>query len=389
MLMMLTFIGVTKILFFILAAFVAATLTSSLVDAAAVPVFATPFVYNPYGTNSAIEISYDEFFIGEGSVKGSIPIDSTVGNDKIIVTYLSIGAYNQGILDSIWNRPVTDLEYIEYSFKVEACPGTATACPEQFYLNVYTRSDSSVTDYFSCRYDFLPSAGGAEGGDWTTVKFELSTTADRATPRADTAGCPGGDLSLQNAADGNYVLGSHEQLSPPNSAQIFSLNMGDTSLNDKGLAGYFDKVVLKLKDEVIPREFDLGEPHYVNANVGDDNNDGSILSPFQSIQAGINASLPHQIIYVNAGTYEEHISIEKPITLVGPNTGIEGYNTDRNPEAVITFPEGITDNYTTLVYVGADDVNREIKIYDVVQNTEITWKWNKVVDNRDLHKLMS
>jgi hypothetical protein len=118
---------------------------------------------------------------------------------------------------------------------------------------VYTRSDESVTAFYSCRYDFVPSTGGEVGGEWTTLRFDINTLADNAVPRPSTAGCAG--TTLQDAADANYVLGTNEQY-PPNTGQIFALNMGDTSGSDIGLVGYFDRIIVKMKDEDA-RVFDL------------------------------------------------------------------------------------------------------------------------------------
>jgi hypothetical protein len=209
--------------------------------------FSAPFQYALNGANATLQFTTDESLLGDGSLLGSIPNDSTDRFDKVILTYIS-SPYIQGVNNELWNRPVSDFEYIEYSFKVGACSGVETSCPEQFYLNVYTRPDASVTDFYSCRYDFVPSVGGTVGDDWTTLRFDISTTADDAVSRRDTAGCPPGDKTLQNAADNNYVLGTNEQY-PSNTGQIFSLNMGDTSLNDVGLVGYFDAIVVKMKDE--------------------------------------------------------------------------------------------------------------------------------------------
>lgn len=216
--------------------------------------FSAPFQYALNGENATLQFTTDESLLGEGSLKGSIPNDTTDRFDKMILTYIS-SPYVQNVTNELWNRPVSDLEYIEYSFKAEACRGVETSCPEQFYLNVYTRSEASVTDFYSCRYDFVPSTGGAVGGDWTTIRFDISTVADNAVSRSGTAGCPPGDKTLQNAADSGYVLGTNEQY-PANTGQIFALNMGDTSLNDAGLVGYFDVIVVKLQGEDA-RVFDL------------------------------------------------------------------------------------------------------------------------------------
>jgi hypothetical protein len=165
-------------------------------------------------TDDTLQFTTDEALLGNGPFKGSIPSGSTDPADKVVLSYLS-APFIQNVNDELWNRPVSDFEYIEYAlFKVDACDGTKTSCPKQFYLNVYTRSD---------------------------------------------APCPSGDKTLlQNAADNNYVLGTNDQfpMPPGGAGLIFSLNMGDSSISDAGLSGYFDAVVVKLQGEDA-RVFDL------------------------------------------------------------------------------------------------------------------------------------
>ncbi|MFZ4741857.1 MAG: DUF1565 domain-containing protein, partial [Bacteroidales bacterium] len=64
--------------------------------------------------------------------------------------------------------------------------------------------------------------------------------------------------------------------------------------------------------------------------------------PFLTIQYAITAAAAGDVINVAAGTYEELIVIDKPITLNGPNATIAG-NGSRVPEAVIQFPAGAAD----------------------------------------------
>lgn len=218
--------------------------------------FSAPFQYALNGISGQLQfVTTDESLIGKGSLKGSIPSDSTDGADKVILTYMSSN-YIAGVNNELWNRPVSDFEYIEYSFKVDACKAPNTACPEQFYLNVYTRSSASITDFYGCRYDFVPATGGVVGGDWTTVRVEIGDSATNAQDGSGTDKCPiSGPDTLQNAADNGYVLGTNAQ-SPLNIGQIFALNMGDSSTNDNGLIGYFDQIVVKLQGQD-PLVFDL------------------------------------------------------------------------------------------------------------------------------------
>ncbi len=59
---------------------------------------------------------------------------------------------------------------------------------------------------------------------------------------------------------------------------------------------------------------------YVDDNNTDGPWDGSNLYPFQSIQTGIDAADPGDIVFVYAGVYIESVTINKPLTLKGENT---------------------------------------------------------------------
>jgi hypothetical protein len=57
--------------------------------------------------------------------------------------------------------------------------------------------------------------------------------------------------------------------------------------------------------------------------------------PFTSIQAAINAASPGGTVTVGAGTYNEAITINKPLSLVGANVGINPVTSARGAESII------------------------------------------------------
>ena len=63
-------------------------------------------------------------------------------------------------------------------------------------------------------------------------------------------------------------------------------------------------------------------------------------------------------VYVQAGTYEELLTIDKPLTLSGPNAGISAGVTPgtRVDEATVTFPAGLTADENYLVTITSDNV---------------------------------
>jgi len=78
---------------------------------------------------------------------------------------------------------------------------------------------------------------------------------------------------------------------------------------------------------------------------------------FSTIQAAIDAptTVAGDVITVAAGTYAETLTIDKQVTLLGPNSEINPNTGTRVGEAVIVYPAGITAD-TDLVSVSADGV---------------------------------
>lgn len=78
----------------------------------------------------------------------------------------------------------------------------------------------------------------------------------------------------------------------------------------------------------------------------DDLVDGHVLDQdaFATIQAGMEAVVKGGTVDVAAGTYQEDVIINKPLTLLGPNADVNpnnpdgSLNTGRNSEAVILVP---------------------------------------------------
>ncbi len=78
---------------------------------------------------------------------------------------------------------------------------------------------------------------------------------------------------------------------------------------------------------------------------------------YSTIQAAINAATNGDTIMVFAGTYAEQLTINKAVTLLGPNAGISAGVTPgtRVAEATVTFPTGLPiDSY--LVSITSDNV---------------------------------
>ena len=57
---------------------------------------------------------------------------------------------------------------------------------------------------------------------------------------------------------------------------------------------------------------------------------------YDTIQEAIDAASPGDTIEIAAGTYDEHVVIDKAVTLLGANAGVDGADGGRGPETVIT-----------------------------------------------------
>jgi hypothetical protein len=158
-------------------------------------------------TATPYEFSEDQASIGEGSL--FVPAIGANASDKFIAA-LPLGV------------AASDLTSVSYDFMV-AGNGDETDA-NQFYLNVYTNLPDSTT-FYDCRFDFVPTEGSTT--EFTTATFNTSDTPVNVASRGG-ATCP---ATLAGMPAGSTV-------------SFIALNVGDTSANDLGLAGYLDNVVV-------------------------------------------------------------------------------------------------------------------------------------------------
>ena len=74
---------------------------------------------------------------------------------------------------------------------------------------------------------------------------------------------------------------------------------------------------------------------YINAVTGSNSNVGSLADPLQTIQAGVNLAAAGDTLEVAAGTYAENITINKSLTMLGANAGVDPNTGTRRPETII------------------------------------------------------
>ncbi len=159
-------------------------------------------------TATPYEFSEDQASLGEGSL--FVPAIGTNPSDKFIAA-LPLGV------------ATNDLTSVSYDFLV-AGNGDETDA-NQFYLNVYTNVPGSTT-FYDCRFDYVPTTGSTT--DFTTATFNTADTPVNVGDRADAFVCP---ATLDAMPEGSTV-------------SFIAVNVGDTSANDTGLAGYLDNVVV-------------------------------------------------------------------------------------------------------------------------------------------------
>ncbi len=162
-------------------------------------------------TSTPYQFSTTPGTLGTGSLYIP-PIGSTPAN-----------ARDKFIAEHFLYLPVAQLESIAYDFRIAGNGAPSDA--NDFYLNVYTVRDGSPTDtFYDCRFDYVPSTGSTSG--FTTASFAAGDTPTNVRARTGQT-CPATLAGMTNAT-----------------VTFFSLSVGDTSLSDQGLAGYFDNVVV-------------------------------------------------------------------------------------------------------------------------------------------------
>jgi len=221
----------------------------------------TTFVYDD-GTKYGFGLTAEtEAPLGEGALCGSIGATS---GDKIILEYFGdLDAANADLTDpdafDLQNRKLKHLQNMKYSFWVQSCPTTTpvtTACPNEFYLNVYARkSATSTSPWYDCRFDFVPTEGG-EVDTWT--EFDLydikNIVATRAYPNGSST-CRGA-TTIQEYIDAVTTNDYTDAVLGNMAFYAFAFNLGDSAPDD-GLRGCLDAVEISFNDEQSTRVYDF------------------------------------------------------------------------------------------------------------------------------------
>lgn len=158
----------------------------------------------------------DEAQIGFGSLYIE-PITNSINGDS-----------DKFIGELYLNEEVANIESISYDFLIGS--GGTAADENHFYLNVYANfGESDPFKFYDCRYNMVPATGSTS--DWTTITFDLTQPYSVTTRGSSPHTCPSVPADMDNLSSGSTI-------------RVAALNVGDTSDNDQGLDGYYDKVVV-------------------------------------------------------------------------------------------------------------------------------------------------
>jgi hypothetical protein len=176
--------------------------------------------------------------------------EHSIGSGSLYLPPIGSNASDKFIASKILDVPTPDLSSVSYDFLV-AGNGTRTSA-DQYYLNVYTKLAGS-TAYYNCRFDYVPAMGSTSA--FTPASF-------------DQASMP---VSVGDRANDNFTCPSTLAGMPADSTVSFiTLNVGDTSANDTGLAGYLDKVVVSTAAAITTYDFEPESAPPANGKGGGD-----------------------------------------------------------------------------------------------------------------------
>lgn len=170
-------------------------------------------------------------------------ITASIGAGSLYVMPIGATPANKLIGENFINALVSDVDSISYDFKIGT--GGDAADKVHFYMNVYANfGQSDDLKFYDCRYNVVPTVGSVAG--FTTVTFDPTQAypvTTRTGAQASPFTCPA-------------VPADMDLLSPGSNIRVFALNVGDTSVNDLGLDGYLDNVVVNLNGDSTVYDFE-------------------------------------------------------------------------------------------------------------------------------------
>ncbi len=158
---------------------------------------------------------------------------ASIGSGSLYVLPIGATAADKFIGELFLNKQIADLNSIKYDFKIGS--GGEEADKVHFYMNVYANFGASDDfKFYDCRYSVVPTTGST--GSFTTVTFDPTIAypvATRGGVNASPYTCPAIPADMNGLSAGSNI-------------RAIALNVGDTSINDQGLDGYYDNVKVDL-----------------------------------------------------------------------------------------------------------------------------------------------
>ncbi len=164
-------------------------------------------------------------------------VDANIGDGALHVLPIGATPAQKFIAEYFLMDALADLESFSVDFKIGPAGDSSDA--DQVYLNVYANFGVSADDkYYDCRYDVVATTGST--GSYTTLTFDPAMAYPVTTRTGGSASpftCPAVPADMDN-------------LSASSTIRAIAFSLGDTSANDVGLDGFFDKAVVVTTDAV-------------------------------------------------------------------------------------------------------------------------------------------
>lgn len=292
------------------------------------------------------------FVDGPANHHGSLSISTAANTD---------GPYFATMLSSFNMPALTTLTYDVYSVNA------TTSMPTLQFEVDYDSTDADTT--WQGRLNFVPN-GPFTPGTWYTFNA-LSDTAGSwfATGAPGKATCPLSSpctwTTVKTTWPNLVLASSWAAAAPYNLPGTGRIGFKKGSGEAAPFEGYVDNLVI----DSTTYDFEPVSTAYVDASwtgktLGSDP-DGSGPATmygsdsFDTIQAAINAVGAGGTVYVNAGTYVGELTINKSLSLLGPNATVNPNNGTRGAEAILQPATEGTDPYgtcTAILTVGASNV---------------------------------
>lgn len=212
---------------------------ASIAAVLALPLIAVMPVASAAGSTLAVTPTNTQGWVFNGDPTTATPYEfnedqASLGEGSLFVSAIGENAADKFIAALPLGVVTSDLTSVSYDFMVAG--GGDETDANQFYLNVYANLPGSTT-FYDCRFDYVPTTGSTS--EFTTATFNTTDTPVNVAVGGG-ATCP---ATLAEMPEGSTI-------------SFIAVNVGDTTANDTGLAGYLDNVVVTTTDDETVYDFE-------------------------------------------------------------------------------------------------------------------------------------